>query len=150
MPGDYGYKLTLTVQDHGTRTFDAQSGAAVKTQAIMHRFLAWDIARSLQILNDPPTAASLALAIDGHSGKSPVAAVARLCELWTGETSTAFDFLEVTVRLDNLLGDEPRGVDIAAAIQFLNRVGWKYRTTPDLDKILEEWLSDLPKPPDPE
>ena len=123
MSSKFSYTLTLKVNDFGSREFS--SSREPESSRNMANCLANDIARALQLLNDPPGPADLAHAMrDG--GSAVLEAVAALhCGPWTGSN----DFDEAfSVAVDvGVLTEEGDEDDRLRAVVVCQRAGFAIR-----------------------
>ena len=92
MSEKYRYELSLTVHDHGRRTFSAASDGS--NQGDLASSLSFDIARMFTILNDPPGA--IPLAADVAERRGVCGLLGELHRAWTGVNGLE-DALTITV-----------------------------------------------------
>ncbi len=128
-PPEYSHDLRLTVKDHGVRTFIGSDNH--ESQDDLCQGLAYDIKRMLSILNDAPSAANLAAAMEDPD--SLIGLIGYLDSHWTGDSNFE-DAFHLVVDLDVLMPSADDGERESAA-QWIKRAGFAVKdAAPDKEE----------------
>src|SRR5262245_61015627 len=102
------YKLTLGVEDYGQRTFQAvQEGDC---QSALAESLAFNLGSMMGILNNPPSAASMAEAMLFGQDLGVLKLLAKLYRAWDGEEAIE-DCIGLSVNVERLCGTDEKDMD---------------------------------------